>query len=158
MENGSQILHQRAEVHPAVGGEIKENFGVVEGLLHAHQLHIQLVFLDLPLADLESVLFESLVIRRVTGVLRSSDADDLLERGSDQVVVHLTHPGNDLAVFQTPGRFHDHEVPGHGPEPAGIKIVQLSGIFEPDAYDCRHLFCSSNIVIISWSTVDCQFT
>ena len=104
---------------------------------------------DLPLADFERVLFEGFVVRRMTCVLRGGHADHLLERGSDQVVVHLTHPGNDLTIFQTPGRFHDHEVPGHGPEPAGIKIVQLSGIFEPDAYDCRHVFCSSNIVIIS---------
>ncbi|MBR2073675.1 MAG: PhnD/SsuA/transferrin family substrate-binding protein, partial [Fibrobacter sp.] len=83
MEYGSQILHQRTEIPTAVGGEIEENFGIVEGLFNAYQLHIQLVFLDLVLTDLIGFLFKLLVLSSLSGVFLRSDAYHGFECGDD---------------------------------------------------------------------------
>ncbi len=86
LEDCRQILHQRAEVHPAVGGEVEQNFAVVEGVFHRHQLHVQLVLADFLLADGIGLFFMQLVFFCMLHILCAGDAHHLLE-GRRQLLV-----------------------------------------------------------------------
>ena len=62
-EHAGQIPHQLPEVHPAVGGEEKDDLAAVKAGGYVHQLHFQTVIRDLLLADVEGLaLFFSVVI------------------------------------------------------------------------------------------------
>ena len=54
-EHAGQVLDQLAEVHAAIGGEEKQDLAAVKATLHPHQLHLQLVLLDLLFADVEAL-------------------------------------------------------------------------------------------------------
>ena len=137
-----QILDQLPEIHPAVGREIEEDLGVVEGVFHTRP------------ASYPACARRSSAGRCGTRPFRSPRCPP---RGAALLVAVATRitclsgeaisssstwrtPVTTSSVFHAAGGFHDHAVPCRGPELAGIKIVQLSGIFEPDAYDCRHVF------------------
>ena len=158
MEHRGQVLDQRTEVHASVGRKVEQDLGVVKGLFHAHQLHVQLVLLDLVLADAVGFLFKLLVFGGMAGVRLCSDAQHLLERRGDQIVIHLAYPRDDLTVLHPARGFHDDIAARRRPQPARVKIIQLSCILKSYANDCRHLVCSSNSLIIRWSMLDCQLT
>jgi hypothetical protein len=107
----------------AVGREVKQKLRVVERLLDAHQLHVQLVFLDLAQADLVRLLLERLVFLRVARVALVRDAQDGFARRGDQIVADLANAGDHPPVFHAPRGLHDHVLAGDGPQLARIEVV-----------------------------------
>ena len=75
------------------------------------------------LADAVRFLLKAAVLLRMPRVLLVRDADDLLERRGDQLILHLADAGDHLSVFHAPRRLHDHEAARRRPQPAGIKVV-----------------------------------
>ena len=137
-ENGSQILDQHAEIHALVGCKIEQNLGIVERVLAADQLHLQLMLGDFFLADGQRFLFLGLIFKVMLRVLRRSDTNDLFKRRGNQFVAHLAHAGNHLAVFHAAHGFYNHRVAGGGPKGAGIKIIKLACVPETNAdYTCH---------------------
>ena len=139
LEHAGQILHQLAEVHAAVGGEIEDDLGVVEGVLHAHQLHLQLVPRHLLLTDAERLLLAAGVVLRALLVLLGGDAHHLLQRRDDLLVADGARAGHDLAELDAARGLHHHVLTRLGPEVAGVKIIYLARLLEADADHCCHL-------------------
>ena len=137
-EHARQILHQFPEIHPAVGGEIEDNLAVIEGVFHAHQLHIQLMLGDFLLTDAEGVLFPLGVIGRPALVLFRCQAQHLLQGGDDLLVGNFPGAGDHFAEFHAPGGFHHHVAARPGPDIAGIKIINLARLLKADADDHCH--------------------
>ena len=57
LEHAGEVLYELAEVDPSVGGEIKQDLVVVEGIFRIDELHFQPMLLDLLEADLKSLFF-----------------------------------------------------------------------------------------------------
>ena len=140
-ENARQILHQGAEVHPAVGGKEKENFGSVEAVLHLDQLHVQAVALHQLLADLQRLLLPAPVFPDLLFILIGGQADHRAQGLHHGAVLHHGIAAHAGAVFQALARLHDDAAPlGHG-EARRVEIVLLSARPEPNADDFRHKNC-----------------
>ena len=77
-EDRGQVLDQLPEVDPPVGGEIEKDFVVVEGVLHVHQLHVELVLLDFLQRDLGRLLFVLAVLLNPLEILLVGRADQRL--------------------------------------------------------------------------------
>ena len=137
-EHRGQILHQLAEVHAAVGCEIEDDLGVVEGVLHADQLHLQLVPGHLFLADAEGLLFAAGVVLRAANVLLRGDAHDLFQRRDDLLVADRARAGDDLAEFHAARRLDDHAVARLRPDLVGVEIINLARLFEANANNRCH--------------------
>ena len=138
-----QVLDQLAEIHALVRSEIEDDLAAVERVLHVHKLHIQLVLLDLLLADLERLALLGGIRVAHAAIRFRCDAQHHLERLHDLLVRHLGIALHHIAELNTARRLHDRAVAFLHVQRAGIKIVNASVVFEPDANHSCHVFLFS---------------
>ena len=139
-EHRRQVLYQLPEVHPPVGGEEEQNLVPLKAALHPHQLHLQVVLEDLPLADIEGFLLPGAVVGRCAAVVLRGHADHGPQGLDDAAVVHRVVAHGALGVFQALGRLHDDVVPGLHLHVAGVKEVGFASAAEADADHSCHIF------------------
>ena len=82
-EDAGQILHQLPEVDAPVRGKIKQHFIIVKCILRVNQLHLQVVLLDLLLADFNRLLLLLAVLLLHRLILRRGHADYRLYGGDN---------------------------------------------------------------------------
>ena len=137
-EYGSQVLHQFPEIDAAVGGEIEDDLGPVEGILRVHQLHLQLVLGDALLADAEGLRLPGAVVFLPADILGGGHPDHLFQGRHDLLVLYLPGPRDHLAQFNAPGGLHHHLVSRLRPYVGGVEIIYLARLFKADAYHRGH--------------------
>ena len=138
MNGAGQILHQGAEVHPALGGEEKEHLVPLEAVLRLHQFHLQAVLCDLLLADLECPGLLLLILFPGQLVLRGGPAEHRAQGGGEFHLIHLRILLGTLSKLHAPGGLDDDPLPQAEELPIGVKIVLLSAFFEADTDDLDH--------------------
>ena len=138
VEMPGQILDQLAEVHALVRREVKDHLAAVERVLHVHELHVQPVLGDLPLADVECFALPRGVFIAHGAILRRSHAQHGLERLHDLLVRHLGHGIRHVAEFGAARGLHNHAVAGLDVELAGVKIIDTPVVPEADADHSYH--------------------
>ena len=107
-EHRRQILYQLAEVYAARGGEVKEELGVVKGILSVDELHVQLVGGDLLGADAEGTLLQLLVCLMVLAVdLGCQTENGTKGRNGVALLYHRVSHGH-LTEFLSSCGLHDH--------------------------------------------------
>jgi hypothetical protein len=109
-EDAGQVLDQLAEIHAAVRGEVEGDLAAVEGVLHADQLHVELVLCDLLLCDLRRFLLLFAVLDQALSVVLRGDADDRAQRGNDGGFLHVRRLHGDLPVLDALSGFDDDAV------------------------------------------------
>ena len=132
MEGAGQVLDQLPEVHPAVGGEIKGDLGVVGGVFHLHQLHFQAVAVDAFPADPPGLLVLALALVHPTDVHTVGQPHQAVQGVGQQVVRGgFGVPGHLAADCPLLGVGHNI-IPGVDIQPRGVKISFFSVFFKTD--------------------------
>ena len=137
-EHAGQILHQLTEVHPPVGGEEEQDLAAVKAALHPHQLHLQLVLLDLLFADIEGFLLTAAVVGGGVLVVVGGDAEDGPQGLDHRVIGHLVVARRAVGEFRALGGLHDHVGAGGDREPLGFEVVFLAAAAEADRDHIGH--------------------
>ena len=153
VEDGREVLHQLAEVHADLGGEIEQELRVVKGVFRPDELHREAVVLDLLPADLEGLVLERAVGLPAVGVLVGRDAEEGTEGGHD------LRRGDEFvrrrreAVFDAARRLDDDGISRLHRVLSGREIVNLAAVAEPHAHDldtfsgCVPLFGDEDFVV-----------
>ena len=137
-EHAGQVLDQLAEVHAAVGGKEKQDLAAVKAALHPHQLHLQLVLLDLLFADVEGFLLTAAVVGGGVFVVVGGDAEDGPQGFDHRVIGHLVVARRAVGEFRALGGLHDHVGAGGDREPLGVEVVFLAAAAEADRDHIGH--------------------
>ncbi|MPN14147.1 hypothetical protein SDC9_161473 [bioreactor metagenome] len=74
-KHSGQIPHQLPEVHPPVGGKIKDNFGPLKAKGNVYQLHVQPVVLNFLLTDVKGLALPLAVVFHGVPVVFRGHAD-----------------------------------------------------------------------------------
>ena len=135
MEGSGQILDQLPEIHPLVGGEIKEDLASVKGALRPHKLHIQAVSGNFLTAHLTGPFFSLLVFRCHPLILGGCPADDLAQGSNDLLLRNLMISPDAGAEFRAPGGVDDHMVAGSEAAAVGVKEIGLLARTELNIHD-----------------------
>ena len=112
-----------AEIYSAVCGEEEQNLAAVEAVLHFHQLHLQLVFGDLVLTNLEG-FFLLLLVGLHLGIvfLRGHAEHGTQSRDQLHLVDHGVGQGT-LAKLNALGCLYDHVLSGLHLDAVGVKVI-----------------------------------
>ena len=138
VQDGSQILYQRAEIHAAVGGEEKGGLAAFKVAFHVDQLHFEAVLGDLFPADGHGVLF--LLAGKLLGAqvhlrrLAQYTAQRLDDRGVFHGVILATADSQFHAVCG----IYNHRVANLNFKTGRVKIIGLAAVFEFNAYYFGH--------------------
>ena len=137
-EHPRQVLHQRPEIHPAVGGEEEQDLVAVKAVLHLDQLHVQPMALHKLLAGAQGLLLAAPVFPDLALVPLVGQPHHRAQGLHHRAVLHHGVAAHAGAVFQPLARLHDDAPPLGHRESGGVKVVLLSARPEPDADDLRH--------------------
>ena len=110
-EHACQILYERAEVNPSVGGEVENYLAVVKGVFHVYELHLKPVSGNFLLTDFARFLFLYMVFREVVEVFFGGYADEGLERMSKVFLADLLVCHRYLAALQSARGFNNNHIP-----------------------------------------------
>ena len=139
-EHAGQVPHQLPEIHPAVGGEVKDDLAAVKAGGDVHQLHLQAVGGDLLLADVEGLALPLLVLLHGAAVTVRGQAQHGAQGLDDGGVLHLVVPLRARGELRPLSRLHDHLVPHLHLMAAGIEIVILTSAPKADTDDfCQRI-------------------
>ena len=138
VEHPGQVLHQLAEVNAAVGDEVEQDLAPVQGVLHVHQLHFQLVACNALLTDLEGALFVLPVLAHPAHIHRVGHAGNAFQLLHHRAVGHLPHALHHLGALGAAGGLHDNVVAGFDVHTGGVKIIGLAALFKADRDDFFH--------------------
>ena len=138
LEDARQILHEIAEIDPAVRREIKEHLAVVKCVLRLDQLHVELPLGDLALADPVGLPLLPVVLRCPLPVVRRRHPEDRLQRLRDPLIRKLHRSDDHLAVLDAAGGLDDHPVIVVDLKGHGIKIINFTNILKLNANNSRH--------------------
>ena len=144
VESPGQILDQLPEIHPLVGGEVKQDLAAVKGALRPDKLHVETMGGDLLTADVAGTLLPGLVLRGDPLILGGGPADDFAQGGNDLLLGdHMVSPDAG-SVFRTPGGVDDHMVTGGEAAAVRVKIIGLLPRAELNIHDFhRRLRCGA---------------
>ena len=134
-----KVLDQLAEVHPLVCGEVEHDLAAIERVLHVHELHVQLVILDLLQANGERFALFGGILGTKPLVLVGGKADDRLERRDQLAFLHLFYGAGNLTEFQPTCRFHDDAVAILQQKLQRIEIIDSSARFKFYSYYFNHV-------------------
>ena len=140
VEHGGQVPHQFPEIHPPLGSEIKEQFGMVKGILRVHQTHIQLVQCDLFPADPQRLLLQPAVFGICLFVFRGGNPQNRTERLSNLAGRQPPARQNHLAVFRAAGGIHQHALSHPERKLAGLEEIDLARVTEAHAHHGHGFF------------------
>ena len=138
MDGAGQVLHQGAEIHPALGGEEKEDLVPLEAVLRLYQLHLQAVLRDLLLTDLESPGLLLLIFLPGQLILRGGPAEHRAQGRGELHLIHRRILLGTLSKLHAPGSLDDDTLPQAEALPIGVKIVLPSAFLKADADDLDH--------------------
>ena len=132
VEGAGQVLHQLPEVHPAVGGEVEGDFGVVGGILHLDQLHLQAVAVDALPADPPGLLVLVPALVHPADVHAVGQPHQAAQGAAQQVIGGGPGVPGDLAADGPLVGVGHHIIPGVDLQPGGVKIGFFSVFFKTD--------------------------
>ena len=140
VQDPSQVLDQRAEIHTSVRGEEESSLAALKIALDIHELHVQMMLLNLLAADVEGGLLALAVDLLRSQIHLGGDPQNPAQRLYDSGVLHgMILPGADGDLHAV-GRVDDHVVSNLNLKPGGVKIVRFSAVFKSDANYFGHVF------------------
>ena len=139
LEYAGQVLDQFPEIHSAVRREIEDDLGIVERIFHVHEFHLQAVFVDLLLAQLQRSVLLLQILLVAAHVVLVRLAQDGLERRNDLVLIHFRDVRGERTEFDASGRFYDNVVPGEQFHLCRVKIIDFTGGFKSHACNSDHI-------------------
>ena len=143
-EHGGQVPHQLPEVYPAVGGEVEYDLVSVKAGGDVHQLHLQAVGGDLPLADVKGLPLFFLVVLHGAAVALRGHAQHGAQGADNGGIVHLVVALRAGGKLRALGGLHDHLVPHLHRGPLGVEIIILAAAPKADAdHFCQKISSNS---------------
>ena len=143
MEGAGQVFDQLAEVHPAVGGEIKRHLGVVGGVFHLDQLHFQPVPVDALPADAPGLFVLVLALVHPADVHTVGHPHQGGQRIGQQIVGHGPGRPGHLPAGRALGGVGHNVIPRLGRKARGVEIFFFAVLFKTDGDGLLHLIGTS---------------
>ncbi|CDD39224.1 unknown [Collinsella sp. CAG:398] len=108
MEARGEVLHELAEVHAVLGGEVEDGFLSPEEILHPHRFHVEVVLLHKITETVHSLLAAASELIGSVEVGIGGYAQHRLERRAERRFLHLEGiGGNEANLLAALGRADD---------------------------------------------------
>ena len=143
-EHAGQIPDKLPEIHPAVGGEEKDDLAAVKAGGYVHQLHFQPMVCDFLFADVKGFALFFAVVVHGAAVSIGGGPQHGAQGLDDGLVRHLMVPLGAGAEFRPLSGLHNDLIAHFHRMPLGVKIIILASAPKADADDFSQRISSNS--------------